>query len=408
MKKPELVAPAGSLDKLKTAIMYGADAVYFGLPEFSLRSRVIKVSNSELAKGIEYAHKQGKKVYVTINIFPHQKHLKKIISYLKKLAKLKPDAIIAADPGVVGLCEKYAPKIRIHLSTQANNVNSESIKFWQKMGVKRIVLARELTLAEIADIKKKAPKMELEVFVHGAMCVSYSGRCLLSAYLTGRDANQGDCAQPCRWRYKVGTLREEFRPDEQMDIEEDKNYTYVMNSKDLCLVEYLDKLQKAGIDAFKTEGRNKSNYYVAVAVRAYHGAIDALGSKSFRKKAKEAKKELETLAHRGYTTGFLFGDARKGEIYKGRAPIKKYIFTGFVLECEDGFCKIDVKNQIKKGDTLEFVTPDEIKREKVKTILDQSKKEVAKIDPGRIDQVAYIGVSNNYSARNVIRKRTTK
>lgn len=275
--KPELVLPAGDLHRVKIAFSYGADAVYVGLDKYSLRKAEVRFTIPQIKKAIEYAHSLDKKLYVTFNIFAHNKHLKSLEKDMKAIGKFHPDAFIISDPGVVALAQKVAPKIPIHLSTQANTVNIESVEFWLRQGIKRIVLARELMLKEITEIKKAVPKMELEIFVHGAMCISYSGRCLLSAAMTGRSANLGKCAQPCRWQYKT-YLEEAKRKGEFYPIEEDEKGTYLMNSKDLCLIEHLDKIVAAGITGLKIEGRNKTDFYVASAARAYRQALAAVTS----------------------------------------------------------------------------------------------------------------------------------
>ena len=347
-KKIELLAPAGSLEKLKYAIHYGADAVYAGIPDFSMRYRVNKFSEKTLAEGIEYAHKFGKKFYVTVNIYPRNKHFAGIEKHLKFLRKIsafggKPDGIIISDPGVIVLAKKYLPKIPIHLSTQANAANWQAVKFWYELGVKRVVLAREVTLKEIKEIREKVPKIELEYFVHGAMCMSYSGRCILSKWMTGRSANLGDCAQPCRWRYRAinnqqlttnnqqpKTLLmsvEDEKGEFEIDLEEDANGTYFFNSKDLNLLNYLDELRKAGVDSFKIEGRNKSVYYLATVAKAYRKVIDALGNEVSKLNAiKDGQKELNNLIHRGYTTGFLFDQPKHN--FKNSHEKSPYQFVG--------------------------------------------------------------------------------
>ncbi|KKQ27362.1 MAG: Peptidase U32 [Candidatus Magasanikbacteria bacterium GW2011_GWC2_37_14] len=341
MKKLELLAPGGSPEKMAYAFAYGADAVYIGIPDFSLRVRINKFGLEDVRQAIEEAHKLKKKIYVTVNIYAHNEHLKKLPTYLKKLNLWRPDALIISDPGVIQLAKKYCPKIDIHLSTQANATNWQAVKFWQKAGVKRVILGREVTLAEIKEIHKQCSKIELEYFVHGAMCMSYSGRCLLSAWLTGRSANLGDCAQPCRWKYTVESVgflplrkgeqegveeiqnsttptppfqggenivqmevTEPLHPSEKIPVEEDQNGTYIFNSKDLCLIEYLPELIKAGITSFKIEGRAKSVAYLATVVKAYTEALK-IKNKITLKKIK--KQYLDSLMTRGYTTGFLFG-----------------------------------------------------------------------------------------------------
>lgn len=324
-KKLELLAPAGSPLKMKYAFKYGADAVYMGIPDFSLRVRINKFGLEDVKESIEYAHKLNKKIYVTVNIFAHNKHLDKLPEYLKKLNKWKPDALIISDPGVMQLAKQYAPDIPIHVSTQANATNWQAVKFWHDQGAERVILGREVTLEELKEIHKQVPECELEYFIHGAMCMSYSGRCILSAWLTGRSANLGDCTQPCRWKYQeklqitnsnnqITKSIELEVPDhsESMAVEEDSHGTYVFNSKDMCMIEHLPELVDTGVVSFKIEGRAKSVAYLASVVKAYRQAFDLLGvAGSVGGKRRDLKKIkeniLDKLVHRGYTTGFLFG-----------------------------------------------------------------------------------------------------
>ncbi|EQB86901.1 hypothetical protein M918_11745 [Clostridium sp. BL8] len=280
MTKPELLAPAGNLEKLKAAINFGADAVYLGGSKLNLRAFADNFTNEELKEGIEFAHSRGKKVYVTLNVFPHNEDLEGLEEYLIDLYEIGADAIIVSDPGIIMTAKEVVPNLELHLSTQSNNVNWRSCTFWHKMGVKRIVLARELSLEEIKEIREKTPEtLELEVFVHGSMCMSYSGRCLLSNYMTGRDANRGECAQPCRYRYH---LVEEKREGEYYPIYEDEKGTYIMNSKDLCMIEYIPELMSTGVVSFKIEGRMKSSYYVATVCKAYREALNEYNEKPWR------------------------------------------------------------------------------------------------------------------------------
>lgn len=272
MNKPELLAPAGNIEKLKTAIEFGADAVYLGGSKLNLRAFADNFSLDELKEGIEFAHSRNKKVYITLNVFPHNEDLNGLEEYLKDLYEIKADAVIVSDPGIIMTAREVVPNLEIHLSTQANSVNYKTAIFWHKQGVKRIVVARELSLKEIKSMKEKIPETcEIEAFVHGSMCISYSGRCLLSNYMTGRDSNRGACAQPCRYKY---SLVEEKRPNEYFPVYEDEKGTYIMNSKDLCMIEHIPDLISAGIDSLKIEGRMKSSYYVASVVKAYREAID--------------------------------------------------------------------------------------------------------------------------------------
>lgn len=357
MKKlPELIAPAGNLEKMQTAFAFGADAVYLGIPDFSLRVRINDFTLTKIKQAIALAKKQKKKVYVTANIFAHNRHLAKLPRYVKFLKGLEVDAIIASDPGVISVIKKNWPKAKIHLSTQANCTNWAAAQFWYKQGIKRVVLGRETTLEEIKEIHKKCPKLELEYFVHGAMCMAYSGRCFLSKEFTSRSGNLGDCSQPCRWEY---FLREAKVDGREMEIVEEKNGTYLLNSKDLCLIKYLDKLAAAGVTSFKIEGRAKSVYYQAVVVNAYRNSIDN------KLKIEEFYKELNTkLVHRGYTTGFLLG--AKGEQNLENSHIKSdWEFCGTVLSLrakrsearQSREVTIKVHNTLKVGDQIEIVRP---------------------------------------------------
>jgi putative protease len=421
--KPELILPAGDPEKARFAFEYGADAVYLGMAKYSMRKTEVRFTISEIKSTIEYAHKLGKRVYITFNIFAHDKHLKTLASDIRKIAKLNPDAFVIADMGVLKLVKENAPEIPIHVSTQQNSVNAEAVKLWKDFGVKRVILARELSLKEIKKIHTAVPNIELEMFVHGAMCISYSGRCLLSAYMTGREANLGDCAQPCRWNYNV-YLEEKLRPGEFFPAEEGSVGTYLMNSKDLCLVEYLDKIEEAGISGLKIEGRNKSIYYLGVVTRAYRTALDAIESGKYDAKLKkELMKELVTLNYRGYTTGFAFGNAKKGETYPSRQPVRNYNFVAVVRpssSCHsrgsgnpdprvkpenDKWNFIEVRNQIKVGDKIDVITPDKVTSEKVLDIIDESGNELEVINPGKTGQMAYLKLKNIYPEMSLMRKK---
>lgn len=358
MKKIELLAPAGNLEKLKTACLYGADAVYLGIPDFSLRVRINDFNLKSLEEGIKYAHSLKKKVYVTANIFAHNKHLAKLPSYLKLIQRFKADALIISDPGILALAKKYCPKIEVHLSTQANCTNTEAVKFWAKQGVKRIILGREVTLEEIKGIKKAVPKMELEYFVHGAMCMAYSGRCFLSKEMVGRSANLGDCAQPCRWPYKVSLQAEKH--DEVFELVSEEHGSYLLNSQDLCLIESLPELIKAGVTSFKIEGRAKSIYYLAVVVGLYRQALnDSLsGGSAVRKKLRLLRHDLETkIISRGYTSGFLLGEKAGQNTLDSHNKVA-WEFCGQVVAWADGLALIKVHNTIFAGDTLEIIRPE--------------------------------------------------
>ncbi len=403
-KIPELVLPGGDLHRVEIAFLYGADAVYAGLSRHSLRKAEINFSISDLKKATALAHSLKKKIYVTFNVFAYEAMLPVIKKDLKTIATLKPDAFIIADPGIVNLAKTVAPQIPIHLSTQANTLNSESVKFWHKQGVKRIVLARETTLADIKMIKKAAPKMELEVFAHGAMCISYSGRCLSSAYLTGRPANLGMCAQPCRWNYNV-YLEEETRPGEFFQLEEDEKGSYLMSSKDLCLIEHLDELAEAGVDALKIEGRNKTDYYVAFTAKSYSCALNLLNNGKYNSKEKRIlKTELEQLAHRGYTTGFLLGQAKEGETYNSRQPLYGKKYVGYVERVgKDGWAEVVVKNKIESGQKYELLTPTSNTIFEIEFLKDQGK-EISVVSPGQKDKKVLIKTNVPIAKRTFIRE----
>jgi U32 family peptidase len=361
IKRLELIAPAGNLEKMQTAFAFGADAVYLGIPDFSLRVRINDFTLAKIKEAVLLAQKLKKKVYVTINIFAHNEHLAKLPRYLKFLRDLRVDALIISDPGILALVKKSWPKVKVHLSTQANCTNWAAAQFWYKQGVKRIVLGRETTLTEIKAIHKKCPKLELEYFVHGAMCMAYSGRCFLSKEFTGRSGNLGDCAQPCRWEYFLREAKVEGR---EMEIVEEEHGTYLLNSKDLCLIKYLDKMAAAGISSFKIEGRAKSVYYQAVVVNAYRNSINQLSISNYQSKVENFYQELNTrLVHRGYTAGFLLGG--KGEQNVDNSHEKcDWEFCGVVVKSplERGVpggrgVSIKVHNALKIGDQIEIVRP---------------------------------------------------
>lgn len=357
MTKPELLAPAGNLEKLKAAINFGADAVYLGGSKLNLRAFADNFTNEELKEGIEFAHSRGKKVYVTLNVFPHNEDLEGLEEYLIDLYEIGADAIIVSDPGIIMTAKEVVPNLELHLSTQSNNVNWRSCTFWHKMGVKRIVLARELSLEEIKEIREKTPEtLELEVFIHGSMCMSYSGRCLLSNYMTGRDANRGECAQPCRYRYH---LVEEKREGEYYPIYEDEKGTYIMNSKDLCMIEYIPELMSTGVVSFKIEGRMKSSYYVATVCKAYREALNEyMKNPAEYKFNKKWLEDLDKPSHRKYYTGFYFNDPDK-QIYESSAYIRKYDIIGVVknYDVSTKTATIEQRNKVFDGDTVEVLRP---------------------------------------------------
>lgn len=378
-KKLELLAPAGDLKRLKYALAYGADAVYLGLPAFSLRAKT-GFDFTSLKQGIAYAHRLKKKVYVTVNIFAQEEQIKILPKFLRQLAESRPDALILSDPGVLVLTKKYLPKTPIHLSTQANTLNSEAVKFWQKNGVKRIILGREASLADIKKIHRAAPKMELEVFVHGAMCMSYSGRCYLSAWLNQRSANLGLCTQPCRWDYKM-YMEEPLRPGVMIPLEEDEKGIYILNSKDLCLIDHLADLVEAGVASFKIEGRTKSVYYVSTVVRAYRQALDNLKNKKINA---AAKAELSKIDNRGYTTGFLLGSEQgwKRQNFATSKAQSDWQFVGEVVGGIGRQLEISAHNTVKAGEELELLTPDGCRKIKLAGISDTDGSELGEIHGG--------------------------
>lgn len=359
-RKPELLIPASSLEVLKTAVIFGADAVYIGGEAFGLRAKAKNFSSEDMRAGIEFAHEHGVKVYVTANILAHNSDLKGAVEYFKELNTMKPDALIIADPGMFMLAKEHCPGMELHISTQANNTNYQTYLFWWNQGAKRVVSARELSLAEIKEIREHIPKdMEIESFIHGAMCISYSGRCLLSNYFTGRDANQGACTHPCRWKYAVV---EETRPGEYMPVYENERGTYIFNSKDLCMIEYIPQIVDAGIDSLKIEGRMKTALYVAAVARTYRKAIDDYftSPEEYEKNMDWYRQEISKCTYRQFTTGFYFGKPNEEtQIYDSNTYINEYIYLGIAEGItEDGKVRIEQKNKFCVGDTIEIMKPD--------------------------------------------------
>lgn len=357
MRIPELLAPAGSLEKLKTAIDYGADAVYLGGNKLNLRAFADNFTNEQIKEGVAYAHERGKKVYMTLNVIPHNGDLYGLEDYLKEIYSLEVDAIIVADPGIIATAREVVPDLEIHLSTQANNTNWRSAKFWYDQGVKRIVLARELTMKEINDIREHLPEeCEIEAFIHGSMCMSYSGRCVMSNYMTGRDSNRGACAQPCRYKYY---LVEEKRPGEYFPIIEDDKGSYIMNSKDLCMIEHIPELMESGIYSFKIEGRMKSSYYVAAIVKSYRQAIDAYLENPEGYELKQTWVDnLLKVSHRSYHTGFYFNEPNK-QVYDTSSYVRDYDIVGVVKEYDEvnKIATIEQRNRVFEGDKVEVLGP---------------------------------------------------
>lgn len=433
MKRLELLSPAGSLEKAVNAFAFGADAVYLGVPDFSLRARINDFDNKKIEKIVLIAREKRKKVYVTLNIFAHHRHFDKLKKHVEFLKKIKIDALIISDPGVIALVKEIWPRAVIHLSTQANCLNWRAARFWQKAGVKRVILGRETPLSDIKEIHKKCPTLELEVFVHGAMCMAYSGRCFLSKYLTDRSGNLGDCIQPCRWSYNVNSplsgealqgdgeacLAKKQKENNSLELVEDKDGSYILSSKDLCLIEYLDQLAAAGVSSFKIEGRTKSVYYQAVVVSAYRQAIDRLQSASskqqksgYKKFTKELFNELNTrLVHRGYFTGFLFGGRGEQEIERSRTS-PDWEFAGQVVSnkkiANNKYqIKIKVHNTLKINEEIEVVRPFlpilEIKIEKMFDA--KNNQEITEAHGGSGGQNVIIETAGDWPAYSVLRRK---
>mgnify|MGYP001462560242 FL=1 len=405
MGKIELLAPAGDLEKLKMAIIYGADAVYLGGEAFGLRTASKNFTMEEIKEGVEFAHSRDKKVYVTMNIIPHNEDLEGLEDYVLELYNNNVDGVIVSDPGIFSIIQRTVPNLPIHLSTQASVTNYETIMFWYELGIRRIVLARELSLKEIEEIIKKVPKdLEIEVFVHGAMCISYSGRCLLSNYMTGRDANMGDCAQACRWKYH---LVEEKRPGEYFPVFEDEKGTFILNSKDLCMLEHIDKLINAGIKSFKIEGRVKSSYYVATVIRSYRMAIDEYyrDPKNYKFNEKLLD-EIKKVSHRDFTTGFYFRKpTEEDQVYTTSSYIRGYDFVGLILDYDKDtkLATIEQRNRMFKGDTIEVFGPNkDYFSQKIEEMWDEDGNEI-EVAP-HPQQIIKIKMTKEVETYDIIRK----
>lgn len=409
LKKPELLLPAGSLERLKTAFLYGADAVYAGMPGVCLRNK-ISFSFEELKEGIEYAHSLFKKVYLTVNLFTHNSDIERVKNFVGRLRELNPDGVIAADPGVFYLIQKEVPFMPLHISTQANVCSSLTVNFWKEQGAALCVLGREVSLNEMREIRRQCPDIRLEAFIHGALCVSYSGRCLLSNFMTGRSANKGNCAHACRWRYKIYRagettekqadalyyLEEETRPYQLMQIDEDENGTYIMNSRDLCCLPRLPDILSAGLDSLKIEGRNKSQYYAAVTARTYRKAIDDWFADPAAWSAEKYMDEILSLQSRGYTLGFLDGNAGpEAHNYDVSASCGDYRFAGVVRKNEKNTLTMEIKHKITKGMTLEFLSPYQFEPVKV-TVQNlynaETKDEINELSAGHLGQAVCFSV----------------
>ena len=358
-RHPELLIPASSLEVLKTAVIFGADAVYIGGEAFGLRAKAKNFSLEDMKEGIAFAHAHDVKVYVTANILAHNGDLDGVRTYFEELKEIGPDALIIADPGVFDIAKEVCPEIERHISTQANNTNYGTYNFWYRQGASRVVSARELSLQELKELRAKIPAdLEIETFVHGAMCISYSGRCLLSNYFTGRDANQGACTHPCRWKYAVV---EETRPGEYMPVYENERGTYIFNSKDLCMIEHIPELIDAGIDSLKIEGRMKTALYVATVARTYRKALDDYQKdpELYRKNMPWYLDQISNCTYRQFTTGFFFGKLdSESQIYDSNTYIKEYTYLGIVGEVKDGLIQIEQRNKFSVGETIEIMKPD--------------------------------------------------
>ena len=360
MRRPELLIPASSLEVLKIAVIYGADAVYIGGEAFGLRAKAKNFSMEEIREGIAFAHAHDVKVYITANILAHNGDLDGVREYFAELREIKPDALIISDPGVYMIAKEVCPEIERHSSTQANNTNYGTYRFWYEQGAKRVVSARELSLAEIKEIRANIPDdLEIETFIHGAMCISYSGRCLLSNYFTGRDANQGACTHPCRWKYAVV---EEKRPGEYLPVYENERGTYIFNSKDLCMIEHIPELMESGIDSFKIEGRMKTALYVATVARTYRRAIDDYkqSPELYREHMAWYQEQISNCTYRQFTTGFFFGKpSDEAQIYDNNTYVKEYTYLGIVGERnEEGLYRIEQRNKFSVGESIEVMKPD--------------------------------------------------
>ena len=405
----EVLSPAGNMEKLKTAVYFGADAVYFSGKSFGLRAFAGNFTNEEIKEAVEFCHKNKVKAYVTVNIVAHNKDFENLAEYLTFLDDANVDGVIVSDLGIMGYVKKYAPHVELHVSTQANVTNKYAAKMLADIGAKRIVLARELTLTEIKEIRDYLPKeVELEAFVHGAMCISYSGRCLLSNYLTGRKSNNGECVQACRWKY---TINEVSRDNEKLPIEEDDRGTYILNSKDLNMIEYIDKLYDAGVTSLKIEGRMKSPYYVATVTNAYKRAVDVL-EKCLKNNKKyvcpqELIAELEKASHRRYTTGFNFKDKQKeeSEYLLDSMPVQTHEFMALVLEkTQNGFVKIEQRNRFKVGDELEVLSPFDSFNKTVQVEELKNEKGERVTDAKNVQETLYLKTNLPLNPNDILRK----
>lgn len=405
MRRVELLVPASSLEVLKEAVIFGADAVYIGGDVYGLRAKAKNFSSDDMREGVEFAHERNVKVYVTANILAHNEDLPLAYEYFKELKDIGVDALIISDPGVFTIAKEVWPEVEIHISTQANNTNYGTYNFWHKLGAKRVVSARELSMDEIKELRNNIPDdLEIETFIHGAMCISYSGRCLLSNYFTGRDANQGECTHPCRWKYHI---MEEQRPGEYLPVYENERGTYIFNSKDLCMIEHIPELIDAGIDSFKIEGRMKTALYVATVARTYRKAIDDYleDPKLYEKNMSWYLDQISNCTYRQFTTGFFFGKpTHESQIYDNNTYIREYTYLGIVGDCKDGLYRIEQRNKFSIGETIEVMKPngDNIEVE-VKRIVNEKGVEVESAPHPQ--EVLWIDLGMELDKYDILRRR---
>lgn len=405
MKKIELLSPAGDMSKLKTAFYFGADAVYIGGKNMSLRASAGNFTDEEIMLAVKYAHSIGKKVYVTVNIFAKNEDISQAEKYFKFLERIKVDGVIISDTGLLALALSVAPNLSVNLSTQANTLNYKTVEFWKKQGVKRVILARELNLSEISEIHTRVPDVEIETFIHGAMCISYSGRCLLSDYRSGRPSNRGECVQACRWQYEI---REKNSECGYMEIQEDQRGTYIMNSKDLCLVDYIKELDDAGVCSFKIEGRMKSEYYLATVVNAYRRAIDAYYDLGENYKHNPLyHEELEKTAHREFTTAYLLGENNRTVNYNDSQSKGTFKFIAQVLSYNDveRYAIIEMRNRFKVGDELEVLSPNDTFNKTVKIEKMLSEKDEPVEDAKIVQQKLKLYTDIKLASGDILRKK---
>ena len=407
-RHPELLIPASSLEVLKTAVIFGADAVYIGGEAFGLRAKAKNFSMDDMKEGIAFAHEYGVKVYVTANILAHNDDLEGVRTYFEELKEIKPDALIIADPGVFEIAKEVCPEIERHISTQANNTNYGTYNFWYRQGASRVVSERELSMEELRELRANIPQdLEIETFIHGAMCISYSGRCLLSNYFTGRDANRGACTHPCRWKYAVV---EETRPGEYMPVYENERGTYIFNSKDLCMIEHIPELIDAGIDSLKIEGRMKTALYVATVARTYRRALDDYRQdpKLYEKNIPWYLDQISNCTYRQFTTGFFFGKPYENtQIYDSNTYVKEYTYLGIVGEVKDGLCRIEQRNKFSVGETIEIMKPDGSDIEVVvRRILNEEGEEQESAPHSK--QVLYVDLEGKAEKYDILRRAERK